>query len=501
VAASAGDFFRYRRLSPVTALTGREEAYASFSIFLFFPIPDTGFSSDMPLLLSVAAFVVALSVLIVFHEFGHYLVARWCGVKVLRFSLGFGKPLYIKKWGKDQTEWVVAAFPLGGYVKMLDEREDEVAPQDKIRSFNRKPVGHRFSIVAAGPIANFLLAIMLYWVLFMLGVSGMKPMIGPVEPATPAAFAAFEEGETIDRIGAEAVATWQDLRWLLLSHAVDRSPSVMVETTRENRGKALRQLDLSSIEASDLDGDIIKKIGLSVYQPPVEPVIGQVIPNSAADIAGLLPGDEILAADEAGVALWQELVEKIRANPGTPLTLQIRRDNAMMEMGIIPEIAIENGRKIGKIGIGPQIDSSELQKFLVKVHYPAGTALLKAINKTWETSVFTLQMLWKMVAGDVSWKNISGPITIADYAGKSAQLGLAPYLGFLALISISLGILNLLPIPVLDGGHLMYYVVEIVKGSPLSVRTTEIAQQVGMVLLFSLMVFAIYNDVSRLISS
>ncbi|MEO6562584.1 MAG: RIP metalloprotease RseP [Nitrosospira sp.] len=450
---------------------------------------------------TLVAFVVALGLLIVFHEFGHYLVARWCGVKVMRFSIGFGHPLLRKRWGKDETEWVVAAFPLGGYVKMLDEREDEVAPEDLTRSFNRKPVAHRFAIVAAGPIANFLLAIVLYWLLFMLGVSGMKPMVGPVTPATPAEFANFKMGETITKIGAESVATWQDARWLLLSHAVERSPSVTVETLSKEGEVASHRLDLSGIEADDLDADFLKKIGLSVYQPAMKPIVAQVVSDSAGNRAGLLAGDEILAVNGKKITLWEELVQQIRVSPGIPLTLEIRRGATVIDIEVIPDAHTESGEKIGKIGIGPQIDRNELEKLLVEISYPAGTAMVRAINKTWETSVFTLRMLWKMVAGEVSWKNVSGPITIADYAGKSAQMGLSSYLAFLALISISLGVLNLLPIPMLDGGHLMYYVIEIVKGSPLSVRATEIGQQVGMLLLFSLMAFAIYNDVSRLISS
>ncbi len=450
---------------------------------------------------TLVAFVVALGLLIVFHEFGHYLVARWCGVKVMRFSIGFGRPLVRKRWGKDETEWVVAAFPLGGYVKMLDEREDEVAPEDLTRAFNRKPVAHRFAIVAAGPLANFLLAIVLYWLLFMLGVSGMKPVLGPVTPATPAEFANFKMGETITKIGTEPVATWQDARWLLLSHAVERSPSVTVETLGKEGEAASHRLDLSRIEADDLDADFLKKIGLSVYQPAMKPIVAQVVSNSAGNRAGLLAGDEILAVNGKKITLWEELVQQIRASPGIPLTLKIQREAAIIDIEVIPDAHTEGGEKIGKIGIGPQIDRNELEKLLVEISYPPGTAVVRAINKTWETSVFTLKMLWKMVAGEVSWKNVSGPITIADYAGKSAQMGLSSYLAFLALISISLGVLNLLPIPMLDGGHLMYYVIEIVKGSPLSVRATEIGQQVGMLLLFSLMAFAIYNDVSRLISS
>jgi regulator of sigma E protease len=307
-------------------------------------------------------------------------------------------------------------------------------------------------------------------------------------------------GETITKIGAEPVATWQDARWLLLSHAVERSPSVTVETLSKEGEVASHRLDLSGIEADDLDADFLKKIGLSVYQPAMKPIVAQVVSDSAGNRAGLLAGDEILAVNRTKITLWEELVQQIRVSPGIPLTLEIRRGATIIDIEVIPDAHTESGEKIGKIGIGPQIDRNELEKLLVEISYPAGTAMVRAINKTWETSVFTLQMLWKMVAGEVSWKNVSGPITIADYAGKSAQMGLSSYLAFLALISISLGVLNLLPIPMLDGGHLMYYVIEIVKGSPLSVRATEIGQQVGMLLLFSLMAFAIYNDVSRLIS-
>ena len=447
------------------------------------------------------AFVVTLGLLIVFHEFGHYLMARWCGVKVLRFSIGFGQPLLSKRWGKDQTEWVIAAFPLGGYVKMLDEREGSVAPQELPQSFNRKPVAHRFAIVAAGPAANFLLAILLYWLLFMLGVAAIKPVIGTVPPATPAAFAGFERGETITKIGGEPVTTWQDARWLLLSHVVDQSSPVTVETINPLGHVNVRQVDVTDIQPDDLDGDFLKKIGLTIYQPDMEPIIAQVTPESAGSRAGLRAGDRILEVNRKQIALWEELVQEIRANPGTLLRLRIQRSGETVSIEVVPDTATEGSEKVGKLGIGPKIDQAEFEKLMVEISYAPGTAMVRAISKTWETSVFTLQMLGKMLAGQVSWKNVSGPITIADYAGKSAQMGVAPYLGFLALISISLGVLNLLPIPVLDGGHLMYYVIEIIKGSPLSAKTAEIGQQVGMALLFALMAFAIYNDVVRLIPS
>jgi regulator of sigma E protease len=335
----------------------------------------------------------------------------------------------------------------------------------------------------------------------MYGVSGMKPILGQITPNSPAAIANFETGETLVKIGDEVVSSWQDARWELLSKAVDRTPTLIVETRNKEQQIVSRELDLSKLDANDLDADFLKKIGLNVYQPKIKPIIAQVIPNGAGDRAGLLINDEILSINEKEIVEWKDLVQKIQNSPETVLAMEIRRNNTKVNVKIIPEVATQNGKEIGKIGIAPKIDRSKFKDLLIEVSYPTSTALAKAINKTWETSVFTLQMLWKMVMGEVSLKNISGPITIADYAGKSAEMGIASYLGFLALISISIGVLNLLPIPLLDGGHLMYYVVEIIKGTPLSERSMAIGQQIGMMMLFTLMIFAIYNDINRLIST
>jgi regulator of sigma E protease len=455
----------------------------------------------MTFVITIVAFLVALGSLIVIHELGHYFVARLCNVKVLRFSIGFGKALWMKPLGADRTEWVVAAFPLGGYVKMLDEREGTVAPEELPRAFNRQSVWRRYAIVAAGPVANFLLAIVLYWILFVSGIPGIKPVVGDTPPETPAALAGFAAGDVIIRIGDEPVATWQDARWLLLQHAV-RKNAVTMEV-RDRRGEiARRKLDLSGLTAADLDSDFLRVLGLTRFQVALKPVIGNVIAGGAADRAGLKPGDEIVAISNQRIESWADVVQLVRSRPAVALTFEVRR-KAVAQAAVIPvtpETVVENGHKIGKIGAAPVVDKAAMAGMITEVRYGPLESVVKALYKTWDTSIFSLQMLGKMIVGEVSLKNLSGPITIADYAGQSAQSGLVSYLMFLALISISLGVLNLLPVPLLDGGHLMYYTVEIFKGSPVSDRAIEIGQHVGIALLFTLMIFAVYNDINRLIA-
>lgn len=454
----------------------------------------------MSLLYTVVAFLVALGSLIVIHELGHYCIARLCNVKVLRFSVGFGRSLWRREYGADRTEWVIAAFPLGGYVKMLDEREGPVDSGEANRAFNRQSVGKRFAIVVAGPVANFLLAVVLYWVLFLHGVPGIKPVIGTVPEATPAAAARFNPGDTITRIGDEPVQTWQDARWVLLQHAVRKSRVIV--TTRGQSGEvARRELDLSQLTPADLDSDFMRALGLARQQPVLPPVIGNVVSGGAAERAGLKAGDEIVAIDGRAANVWDDVVAAVRSNPGRQLTLEVRRDGARATtVRVMPEVYTDSGKPVGRIGAGPKVDRAALEGLTTEVRYGPVESIGKALYKTWDTSVFSLQMLGKMIVGEVSLKNLSGPITIADYAGQSAQMGWISYLLFLALISISLGVLNLLPIPLLDGGHLMYYIFEVFKGSPVSDKAIEIGQQLGMALLFVLMAFALYNDINRLIS-
>lgn len=452
----------------------------------------------MTIFFTIVSFVVALGILITFHEFGHYLVARWNGVKVLRFSVGFGQPVFRKRLGKDQTEWVIAAIPLGGYVKMLDENEGIVPERELPRAFNRQPVARRFAIVAAGPLANFLLAIIMYWLMFILGVEGIKPMLGPIEPATPVASAKFEENETIVSIENEPVESWQDARWVLLRHAVNRSADITVETVNQGGEVNWRNLDLSGIHPDELEGNVLGKIGFNIYQPDIKPIIAEVMMDSAAERAGLQEGDEILAVNDKDIYSWAEFVPIVQASPEHPLILEVLRNDRIIRLKITPDAATENGKKVGRIGVMPEIDRALFEALRITVTYPVGEAVEKAIVKTWETTVLTLRMVSKMIMGDVSWKNVSGPISIADYAGQSAQMGLVSYLAFLALISVSLGVLNLLPIPILDGGHLMYYIIEIIKGSPVSEKTMIIGQKIGLAMLLTLMMFAIFNDINRL---
>lgn len=445
-------------------------------------------------------FVFALGLLIFVHELGHYLVARRCGVKVLRFSIGFGRPLI--KWtsGPDRTEWAVAAFPLGGYVKMLDEREAPVEAGELHRAFNRQSVGRRFAVVAAGPLANFLLAIVLYWALFATGTEELRARVALTdEPASIAARAGVREGDLVVDIEAEPVRSWSELRWVMLRHALDNK-IVRVRVRTIDDVETFRELDFSEVRVDDQKPDLIKEIGLRPWRPLIAPVVGEIKAGSAAERAGVQSGDEFVSLAGAPLNSWDELVERIRARPGVPVPAQIRREGQTLSIELTPDEVDDNGTRIGRIGIGLANQGDGRAAMFTMVRYGGGEALVKSLQKTWDTSALTLKMMGRMITGDVSWKNLSGPLTIADYAGQSARLGWTHYLGFVALISISLGVLNLLPIPVLDGGHLLYYMIEIIKGGPVSERVMEIGQQIGLVALALLMGFAFFNDITRLIS-
>jgi regulator of sigma E protease len=450
-------------------------------------------------MLTLFAFLLTLGLLITIHEYGHYLVARLCGVKVLQFSIGFGRALIKRKFGRDDTEFILAVFPLGGYVRMLDEREAPVAQEELARAFNRQPVWKRMAIVAAGPLANLLLAIALYWVLFMSGVTGLKPVLGDVAEGSAASRASMKAGEMVRKIDDVPVASWQDVRWLILQQSL-KSSRVEIEAANGNNETHLHQLDLSDIAHDDPERDILEQLGLSPYQPAMPARVGEIIDGGAAQRDGLQVGDTIVSVSGMPITEWEAFVGVVRENPGKVLPVKVAREGRDVTLQLTPDSAKEGDKLIGRIGAAYRMEQHELDRLLVEIRYAPLPALSHAIGKTWDTSVFSLKMLGNMLTGAISWKGVSGPVTIASYAGQSAQIGWKAFLTFLALVSISLGVLNLLPIPVLDGGHLMYYMVEILKGSPVSERAMEVGQKIGLALLGLLMACALYNDINRIIT-
>jgi regulator of sigma E protease len=453
----------------------------------------------MSLVQTVLAFIVALGVLIVVHEYGHYLAARLCNVRVLRFSVGFGQPLATWRLGRDATEWVVAAVPFGGYVKMLDEREGPVEPAEAHRAFNRQGVGRRIFIVAAGPVFNFLFAIALYAGLFMHGLPEARPVLAEPPAGTAAHAAGLRGADTVRAIEGAPIATWQELRWRVLQGALQRE-ALRIEVQAANGNLSAHLLDLRGVRPEDVESDALERIGLRLHRPVLEPVIGRIVSGGAGERAGLRAEDRVTHAGGVAVDTWEQLVQAVRAHPGRPLRLAVQRGGRTLEIDVLPDAAAEGNERIGRIGAAPWIPPQHADRIVVRVSHGPLESVAKAVAKTWDISVFSLKMLGKMLLGEVSWKHLSGPVTIADYAGQSAQMGWISYATFLALISISLGVLNLLPIPLLDGGHLMYYAIETIKGSPVSERAIELGQRVGLALLLVMMAFAFYNDLNRLFS-
>jgi regulator of sigma E protease len=422
---------------------------------------------------------------------------------VLKFSVGFGKPIWSKKIGSDQTEFIIAAIPLGGYVKMLGEEQlssaENTAGQDMSRAFSQQSVIKRMAIVLAGPFANLLLAVILYWALFMTGTVGIKPFIGNVLENTPAAASQIRSGEMIQKVNGKDVATWQDVRWIFLNESL-KNGSVEIQAIDNNQQIHLYQIATTGLNDDNTDVDILQKLGLTVYQPKVPARIGQIVENSPADSAGLEVGDLVVAINDKEIGDWEALVQEVRLHPAEKLEMVIQRDSKEYRLSIIPEAAKENGEAVGRIGAGFKAEQAQLDQYFVTQHFTIIEALAKSVEKTWETSIFSLKMLGNMLIGNVSWKGISGPVTIASYAGQSANMGMKVFIGFLALVSISIGVLNLLPIPILDGGHFMYYMVEFFTGKPVSEAVINVGQRVGFFILGWMMVLALYNDMNRLIT-
>jgi regulator of sigma E protease len=447
---------------------------------------------------TLIAFVAAISILVVVHEFGHFWVAQRMGVKVLRFSLGFGKPLWMKRFGRDQTEWVVAAIPLGGYVKMLDEREGKVARKDLARAFNRQSTPKRVAIVVAGPLFNFLFAILAYSILFMVGTDGIRPIVGNVTDSSLAQQAGFRQGDELLTIDRYQVQSWDQRRLYLYEKALDRA-TVRFSVRDADGQTQVRILDLSSLSAADVGAGLLERqIGLFPHLPELAPIIGTTDEHGPAAQAGLRANDHIVAIDGQAVQTWQDVVKMVSSRPGEILLLRVMRDGQTQDFRVTPQPIENGGQRIGRIGVGVRLPELPPDMRVLVRHAPLA-ALMEGVDTTWQMSALTLKMLVKMLTLEVSTKTISGPLTIAQYAGASAQIGFDRFIMFLAVVSISLGVLNLLPIPVLDGGHLLIYLIEGIRGRPLTERSLNWAQQTGIALLIALMTLAFYNDIMRLL--
>ncbi len=449
-------------------------------------------------LYSLGGFIVALGILVTVHEFGHFWVARRVGVKVLRFSVGFGKPIWLWRGGEDQTEYVVAAIPLGGYVKMLDENEEDVPSHELHRAFNRQPLWKRVAVVLAGPPFNFLFAIMAYWLVFTAGIDGIKPIVGSVSENSLAAQSGFRVGDEIVAIDGKPNRSWDEHRLYIFNQAFKRSTMTFEVIDTEGEPQ-VRRIDLAELPLSDINSALLERgIGLVGYIPEVKAVVGRVQVDSPAEAAGFESGDRIVSIDGEPVASWMDIVSLVQNRPGEMLKLTVDRKGQLLNMDVVPDRIVVNEKEIGRIGIEPPPIKIP-EGLLVHLEYGALQAMSASLQSTWTMSILTTKMLVKILQLEVSAKNISGPLTIAQYAGHTARIGLDRFLLFLAVVSISLGVINLLPIPILDGGHLLYYIAEAIKGGPLSKEVLAWGQQVGIVLLFALMSLAFYNDIVRLL--
>ncbi|WP_411726912.1 RIP metalloprotease RseP [Methyloglobulus sp.] len=452
----------------------------------------------MDLLHTLFFFVVAIGILISFHEFGHFWVARKTGVKVLRFSVGFGKVLWSRQKSPDDTEYVLSAIPLGGYVKMVDEREGEVKPEDLPFAFNRQLLWVRTAIVAAGPVFNLMLAFALFWGVLVLGETGLRPVLGEVKQGTLAAAAGFVEGEEIISVSGKVTKTWTEAMSTLITSAMDGEPNIKVKVKNIADEQNDRVLTLTESDSQDSE-KLYGRLGFKPWSPKLKPIINEVLPDGAALAAGLKKDDLIISADGTPITDWMQWVDYVKKRPDITISLVIDRQGMQLTLPITPKSVQPGEETEGKIGASVTMPEGLLKSMTVEYSLPPLEAIPVAFKTTYDYSIMTLRMMGKMLIGKASVKNLSGPISIAQIAGESANMGLVYFIKFMAVVSVSLGVLNLLPIPVLDGGHLMFFGIEAIKGSPVSEKVQIFFQQIGMALLLLLMVTAMVVDVQRLV--
>lgn len=447
------------------------------------------------LLWNIGAFIVALGLLVAVHEFGHFWVARRCGVKVERFSIGFGKAIW-RRLGKDGTEYVLALIPLGGYVKMLDGRVDELKPGEEAQAFNHKSVWARMAIVAAGPMANFVFALFAFWLMFMIGVPSVKPVVGEVRPASIVAEAGILPGMEIVGVGGEETGDWESVTYALISHLGD--DSVQLKLKAANTSYAVdKTLQLAGWKFDPDKESPIGSLGIVPLGGKVLPVVEAVVPSSASEKAGLQIGDRIKGVDGDAITEWTQFVERVQQSPAQPLQVTVERGGSEMTLTLTPDGKKVKGQLVGFVGLSPQLVPLP-DEYRTLLQYGPLQALWHGVQKTWSLITLTFDMIGKLIGGIVSLDNLSGPISIAKGAGSSADYGLVYFLGFLALISVNLGIINLFPLPVLDGGHLVYFLIEAITGKPVSEKIQEVGFRIGAAILMLLMGIALFNDFARL---